>query len=71
MSAIYIVRCTALTGRIKAGIPMSAAQFKPGACDVTDDACGAVAQSLLKRDVCMPFTLNGKSYILKVEEVVE
>ena len=39
--------------------------------DVTDTAVSAVAQHLLKEEVCLQFEVNGKTYRLEVREAID
>ena len=39
--------------------------------DVTDSAVGAVAERLLKEEICWQFEVKGKTYRLEVVEVKE
>ncbi|WP_427846048.1 DUF7446 family protein [Acinetobacter baumannii] len=58
-----------LTGRIYAGRVSPKTQMFIGEKeDVTETAVGAVAQHLLKEEVCLQFEFNGKAYRLEVRE---
>ena len=61
-----------LTGRIYAGrVNPKNQMFIGEKDDVTDTAVSAVAQHLLKEEICLQFELKGKTYRLEVVEVKE
>ena len=61
-----------LTGRIYAGrVNPKSQMFIGEKVDVTDTAVDAVAQLLLKEEICLQFEVRGKTYRLEVVEVQE
>ena len=66
------VMSSKLTGRIYAGrVNPKNQMFIGEKDDVTDTAVSAVAQHLLKEEVCLQFEVKGKTYRLEVVEVQE
>ena len=66
------VMSSKLTGRIYAGrVNPKNQMFVGEKDDVTDSAVGAVAERLLKEEVCLQFEVKGKTYRLEVVEVQE
>ena len=64
------VMCSMLTGRIYAGrVNPKSQMFIGDKDDVTDTAVSAVAQHLLKEEVCLQFEVKGRMYRLEVCEV--
>ena len=64
------VMSSPLTGRIYAGrVNPKNQMFIGKKYDVTDTAVSAVAQHLLKEQICLQFWVNGKTYRLQVREV--
>lgn len=66
------VMSSILTGRIYAGrVNPKNQMFVGEKDDVTDTAVSAVAQHLLKEEICLQFEVKGKTYRLEVVEVKE
>ena len=66
------VMSSMLTGRIYAGrVNPKNQMFIGEKDDVTDTAVSAVAQYLLKEEVCLQFEVAGKTYRLEVSEIQE
>ena len=64
------VMSSILTGRIYAGrVNPKNQMFIGEKDDVTDTAVSAVAQHLLKEEICLQFEVKGKTYRLEVREV--
>ena len=64
------VMSSILTGRIYAGrVNPKNQMFIGERDDVTDTAVSAVAQHLLKEEICLQFEVKGKTYRLEVREV--
>ena len=64
------VMSSMLTGRIYAGrVNPKSQMFIGEKDDVTDTAVSAVAQHLLKEEVCLQFEVQGKTYRMEVREV--
>ena len=64
------VMSSILTGRIYAGrVNPKNQMFIGEKDDVTDTAVSAVAQHLLKEEICWQFEFKGKTYRLEVREV--
>lgn len=64
------VMSSMLTGRIYAGrVNPKNQMFIGEKDDVTDTAVSAVAQHLLKEEICLQFEVQGKTYRLEVREV--
>lgn len=63
------VMSSMLTGRIYAGrVNPKTQMFVGEKDDVTDTAFSAVAQHLLKEEICLCFAVEGKAYRLQVIE---
>lgn len=65
----FKVGCSPITSTIFAGSVSKKGLWLNNKRDVTDTAVGAVAQHLLQLGQSMQFNYQGKTYVLKVEEV--
>lgn len=69
MKGEFKAGCSPLTSRIFVGTVLKNGIWGKDKKDVTETVVGAVAQHLIQLDQSVTFNMDGKKYILRVDEI--